>query len=264
MKVRNQNGFSAIETMVVMVVLAAIIGAVVYVMNKNKSENDVTQPQQTSQNNREQSSDEAGPKLQNLGLASLDSINVTKEALREYSTSGHKGMYVFGEKLPGTPTRLNPNIEYASLKEGTEVVSAIDGEVVFIKSQADSSDSEVFIATSGNSKWIIGYDHLVNLKAKKGDKVKAGDVIGSPARQGNGLLRFEFQVNRKGNSDDIHVCPSTLLDTSKKDEITSKLKEVQQAWISTSGITNLYDITAQNPVGCMSKELTPAQAEGRN
>ncbi len=260
---KRQNGFSVIEVILVLVVLALIGGMVYYALN-NKSK-DSESGQSTNDKSNSTASDDGPPKLQNLGLASLDSVDVTTNALRDYKSSGHKGLYIFGEELPGTPTRINPNIEYASLKEGTEVVSASDGEVVFIKEQSDSNDSEVFIASSEKSKWIIGYDHIVGLKVKKGDKVKAGDVIGTPARQGNGLLRFEIQVNNeKSSSDSIHVCPVTLLDSSVKSTTTAQLKSIQESWEKVAGDNDMYDIEAQDPVGCMSKEITSAQAEGKS
>jgi len=132
--------------------------------------------------------------LKNFGLKSLDSVSVTNDALREYSSKGLKGFYPFGDKLD--QTRINPNFEFASLKEDTQVIAAIDGVVGFIKEQTDTNDFEVFLQPKDKSMWTVGYDHLKDLKVTKGQQVSAGDILGVPARQNNGQLRFEIQVNK--------------------------------------------------------------------
>lgn len=192
----------------------------------------------------------------------MDEVNVTTAATREFVASGHKGFYIFGDILPGTPVRHNPNFEYASMKEGSKIISAIDGEVGFVKEQPDSKDYEVFLMTSENSHWVIGYDHVTNLKVKKGDKVKVGDTLGEPARQNNGLLRFEFQVNKEDGANTMHICPVTLLDKTVKNSWIEQLQTSQEKWEQVTGL-ELYDTAKQDPAGCLMKEMTPAYAEGR-
>lgn len=254
---KSQQGSSIIEVLIIIFVIIAI-GTIGLFVLKNKDSNNNSSKDNTNQN----TSKDDTPKLMNLGIKSLDSIDVSMNSLRDFNNSGHKGLYIFGDKLPGTPVRLNPNFEFASLKEDTEIVSAIDGEVVFIQEQKDSKDYEVFISTNSNSQWVIGYDHVINLKVNKGDTVKTSQLIGNPARQNNGLLRFEIQINKgKNDSDTKHICPITLLDSSVKDSITAKLSSIQTSWEQLSGY-ELYDTSSQNPIGCLYKELTPAQAQG--
>ena len=198
--------------------------------------------------------------LQNLGLASFDSVDITKNATREYSDKGLKGFYVFGDKLSGG--RTNPNFEYASLKSNTKVISAIDGIVAFIKEQSDSKDSEVFIQPKEGSAWTVGYDHISNLVVKKGAAIKAGDVIGEPAVQNNGLLRFEIQINKDENNTTIHYCPTTLLAANLKSKWVNELIAMQNNWNSTTGLS-LYNISSQDPIGCLKKTMTPSEAEGQ-
>lgn len=201
--------------------------------------------------------------LQNLGLESLDNVLITNDAVREYESMGLKGFYPFGDKLEGkTDSRLNPNFEFSSLKPGTKVVSAIDGVVAFIKEQAETGDSEVFIQSKEGSIWTIGYDHISNLQVKKGDLVKAGDVIGDPTVQGNGALRFEIQVNRDEAGDTTHICPSNLLSGDVRDKLLEDLSVMQQQWNSTTGLS-LYNLQDQNPVGCIKQTMTVAESEGR-
>jgi len=258
----NNSGFTLVETVLVIVVLI-IIGVVGYgVFSRSKKSNTSHSPPPTSSHSEQQTSKPVEDKLeiQNFGLASMDSVDVTTNALREYQSKGLKGFYFFGDKLSGG--RTNPNFEFASLKAGTQIISAIDGVVGNIKEQNEGGkDYEVFIMPSENSAWVIAYDHLTGLKVKKGDKVKVGDVLGQPAMQNNGLLHFEFQINKEGQ-DSTHYCPSTLLASSVRDKQLADLKAMMNSWESKTGI-ELYDIDSQDPVGCLKKTLTPAEAEGQ-
>ena len=250
----NQKGFSVVELIIILLVVGVLgfVGWKVLGSDDKKTESNQGASSQ-------QVDGEADIELQNFGLASLDSVDVTSQALRDFQSQGLKGFYVFGDKLSGG--RTNPNFEFASLKAGTKVVAAIDGIVGFVKQQSETGDYEVFLQPRENSAWTIGYDHLTNVSVKQGDTVKAGDVLGEPAMQNNGLTRFEIQINKDENGSTTHHCPSTLVASSVKDKLLAELAAMQQSWESTSGF-ELYDIAAQNPTGCIVKTLTPAQAEG--
>ncbi len=272
-KLIKESGFALTAVIAVVAAIALVVAAAVLVMQKqnndpanagksgssyskaNVGNNDTNIPKNVNQA-------EPDLRIYNFGLASLSDVGITTNATRDFTKSGHKGLYIFGDILPGTPVRHNPNLEFASLKEGTKLVSAIDGVVGFIKEQPDSSDFEVFLMPNEQSDWIIGYDHVSDVTVKKGDKVKVGDVLGVPTRQGNGLLRFEFQINRnQKGQEDMHICPTTLLDPSVKDSLVKQLKDTQDSWENTTGL-ELYDTTKQDPIGCTQKEMTPAFAQG--
>ncbi len=259
---KNQKGFSVVEVIIVLLLVGAVVFAGLFIKSKqDNNKNDVTA---NGGNNQQTKSgdNEADLVIQNLGITNLDSVDINTQATREFKESGHKGFYVFGDILPGTPVRHNPNFEFASVKENTKIIAAIDGIVGFIKEQPDSNDAEVFLMTNEQSNWIIGYDHLVDLQVKKGDAVKVGQVLGSPARQNNGLLRFEFQVNKnKNGQDDTHICPTALLDNEVKASWEKQLVDMQNEWESASGL-ELYDTSKQDPAGCLMKDMTPAFAQG--
>lgn len=250
----NQKGFGAVELIIILLVIGVLgfVGWKVMDSNDKKTESNQSASSQESDS-------EADIELQNFGLESLDSVDITSRALSEFQSQGLKGFYVFGDKLSGG--RTNPNFEFASLKTGTKVVAAIDGIVGFVKQQLDTGDYEVFLQPKENSAWTIGYDHLTNITVKQGDTVKAGDVLGEPAMQNNGFTRFEIQINKDENGATTHHCPAVLVAASVKDNLLADLAAMQQNWESTSGL-ELYDIAAQNPTGCVMKTLTPAQAEG--
>lgn len=198
--------------------------------------------------------------LQNIGIDTIDNVDINDYAIREFDNHGLKGFYVFGDSLSGG--RLNPTLEFASLKSGTKAVSVIDGIVTFIKEQSETSDFEVFVQPKDGSVWTVGYDHLINVTVTKGQTVKAGDILGEPAKQNNGLTRFEVQINKDVYGETTHYCPITLLGQDIKVEVEKKLLDMQKSWESVTG-KNLYDTDAQDPVGCLKTTLTPAEAEGK-
>ncbi|MEK7625931.1 MAG: M23 family metallopeptidase [Patescibacteria group bacterium] len=258
----NDKGFSHILILIVLVVLATVGFAVYRIASSDKKNNPESTQQSAKSGSQDSSGAEKDLKLQNIGIDNIDNIDITTNAVREYGDKGLKGFYVFGDKLGGKDdVRKNPNFEYSSLKPGTKVISAIDGKVTFIKEQTDSGDREVFIQPKDGSVWIIGYDHLVNVKVKKDDNVKAGDIIGEPGIQNNGLRRFEIQINKEENGSTTHYCPSVLLDSSVKDSVLASLLKMQNNWETTTGL-DLYSVESQNPVGCVVKTMTLKEAEG--
>ncbi|MDQ5972230.1 MAG: hypothetical protein QG553_389 [Patescibacteria group bacterium] len=253
LKKLDQTGSHLIAVSLVIVAIAVVGFAGYRVLGQKKDNN--TNSQQPSK-----TTTESDLVLQNLGIDTLSNVDVTTQATREYQSRGLKGFYIFGEKLDDT--RKNPNFEYASLKTGTKAVAAIDGTVTFVKLQNDSNDYEVMVQPKDGSAWTIGYDHLVKLTVKQGDTVKAGDPLGEPNVQNNGLLRFEVQINKDADGQTTHYCPSNLLAANVKDQLLTELKTMQNQWNTTTGY-QLYDVSQQNPVGCLKTTMTPAEAEGR-
>lgn len=252
MTFKNQKGFSHLLIIPILLVLAGI-GFAAYRVTKNNP------PAESSEKKIAVDESEPDIVLQNIGIDDIDSIDINDYAVREFDTHGLKGFYVFGDSLSGG--RLNPNFEFSSLKDDTKVVSAIDGVVTFIKEQSETSDFEVFVQPKDGSAWTVGYDHLVNVVVTKDQTVKAGDTLGEPAVQNNGLTRFEMQINKDVGGETTHYCPTVLLDIDVKSAIEEKLLEMQRSWESVTG-KELYDTDAQDPIGCLKTTLTPSEAEG--
>ncbi len=232
--------------------------------DRDNGENRENTTQNTTQNNGSSNSDskkvdtnEPAIVLKNVGVASVNSSTVySRFAVQDYSKSSMKGLYVFGDNLPGN--RINPNFEFSSVKADTKVIAAMDGTITFIKEQAESKDSEVFLQTKENSIWIIGYDHLVDLKVKKGDTVKAGDVLGMPAVQNNGLYRFEMQINKEVGGVTTYHCPVSLLDPAVKASVEADLTTTLNAWEAVLK-QDLYNQSSLSPMGCTKPVLEASE-----
>lgn len=254
---QNQKGSALIAVIAVVAVAGLLVFTFINFAGKN---DDKVDNQKVS---TVQDKPESAPELENLGVDILGGTLVTDQAVREFSSMGLKGFYVFGDKLGGkSDTRLNPNFEFAAVKPDSAIIAAVSGKVVNIKEQTGSGDAEIFIQPFDGSEWTIAYDHIVNVKVTKGSSVKAGDVLGNAAVQGNGLNRFEIQVNRDQDGQTTHYCPAGLLKSSVKQSLASELKTLQERWEQQTGL-ELYDSAAQDPVGCLKTTMTVNEAEGR-
>ena len=208
------------------------------------------------------------PQLQNVGLESFDSVDYSFNAVFSFKDSGHKGFYIFGDELPGDGPikRKNPTFEFASLKDNTRIVAAIDGVVAFIKEQPESNDFEVFLQPKEGSSWVLGYDHVVNVAVTRGATVKAGDFLGNPGRQQNGLLRFELQINQdvttNGSVVTTHFCPTFLLAQAVRDKVLADMTTTMDTWEKNFNL-ELYDPSRHALVGCIKPTLTTDESEGR-
>lgn len=266
-QINDQSGATHF-VIIAVVAIAAIIGFVGIKVARHsvQRKDDVSKRSESSEGARGKEQNSIGTTqepdiaLQNIGLENMSRVDITQNAVLEFKNKGLKGFYIFGDKLSGG--RQNPNFEFASIKEGSKVISAIDGVIGFIKEQPESNDFEVIVQPKDQSVWTIAYDHLTNLSVKKGDVVKSGMPLGEPSRQNNGLLRFEIQINKDINGQTTHYCPSSLLAPKVKDTILSELSTMQQSWEATTKL-ELYDTMAQSPVGCIKPTLSPTDAEGR-
>lgn len=198
-------------------------------------------------------------RLENLGVNTIDSIYVDKEYIRNFNAGGRKGLYVFGETIERN--RKNPALEFTPVIKDTPIIASIDGEVSYILNQDQSSDYEVFLKPSNSSPWQVSYDHLTDVTLKVGDKLKAGDIVGKPALQNNGFYRYEIQVYKNDENGGKHICPTSVLSEAVKDMWLKGLRDLQLQW-NQGAQRIMYDTESQEPIGCVTLELTNEEAEG--
>ncbi|NMH89143.1 M23 family metallopeptidase [Flavivirga algicola] len=124
------------------------------------------------------------------------SLSITPIAINEISS-----FIAFGETL--SQNQLNPTIEYITNHANILVQSASGGYVEAIQMNSNIDDFEIWVKPSNNSQWLIIYDHILNIKVSVGDKINAGDVLGSIGI-GN---RTELQINQINHNQEIAYCP---------------------------------------------------------
>lgn len=167
--------------------------------------------------------------------------------------------FMFGQELPKNsadePQRLNPNFEFRSIATQIDIIAAIDGIVVDIKQQADSSDYELFLIPSEDSPWVVGYDHIVSPTVKRGDTVKVGQKLGLIAPENSGGYRYELQINN--TADDMMYCPTTYF--ADHESLSKQFIQLVDDWEKWYG----KDVYPRHDGGCLAPWMTVAESEGR-
>lgn len=255
-----QHGFAHV-LLLFLVVIVAVVGFVAFRFSQanNRVAVDTTESSSTQVT---QKSDQ--PTIKHLGI-DLDYYNqATKRAgdieFRQFNTNAGGMDAIFqeygrlgGENTPGGQRR-NPQPTFM-VPAGTEVHAIADGTVVEIP-VLHSNDYSVMIQPKG-SDLIFEVEHVKNVKVKKGDIVKAGDVIAEAsdydAKNYAGLALVEIGILKPGNPPS-HVCVFDYLDDSIKNETLKKITALENAWEAFVNDENVYDQSAEVIPGCVTRD----------
>ena len=149
---------------------------------------------------------------------------------------------------------------------GTPVISMVDGTVCNL-SKVWSNDYTVGVAPIGTPCMMVAatvlfeHEHLINPMVKVGDKVKAGQQIGTVSdynqhwkAKGFGMIEIGVFFVKKGSNKSWHACLGNYLAPAKRDSMLAVLTSVQMAWMAELSDPTLYDLGAQNPVVCLTND----------
>lgn len=263
----KQHGFAVVEIIIVLLVVALIGGAVFFVFSKNNSETASVTSSSTQDTQNQESEKQPGVKIKHLGV-NLDYYDPATNKAGDFVFTKAKfsagetmqmlfmnyGFVIPGNSASGGQSKANPQPTFI-LPLGTKVHSLIDGEV-FDVPKLYSDDYSVMVQGEGNDL-IFETEHIINVKVKKGDKVKAGDVIGEvsgySAHGYDGLGLVEIGILKGGNQPS-HICPFDYLDDSIKDETLKKITALQKSWEEYRGDSSIYDESKIVTPGCESKD----------
>ena len=153
----------------------------------------------------------------------------------------------FGEKLL-------PEIGF-NVPVGTKVVSPIDGVIIDVKFYEPSQDYLVSMKTDESSPWIVGFEHIYNLRMKAGDKVLAGqelaEVSPSYGRTEFGNVEINVWI---GGQNIIKYCPFEFLDESLKQVYEEKIHQLARDWEEFIG-KNVYSQEDWVAPGCLLHDI---------
>ena len=151
-----------------------------------------------------------------------------------------------GEGAIGSGT-VNPQpVLYAPL--GTAVLAIKTGTVIKV-TKLYSNDYNIMIAAENDKKNVWELEHVIDVKVKEGDRVKAGQAIAKVGdfderyTPGIGLVEFGLLINSSGPP--THICPFKKIAPSAKDRITSELTAIIAADKKRG-----YDSGPMEVIGC--------------
>lgn len=202
--------------------------------------------------------------LANLGGATFGTHDTSAKTAgdvrmtRDYLNDGFTiAVYMFGQALEGKVGNPmpNPNIEFAGLDTQITIVSAIDGIVGFVKAQADTDDTAVFLQPSEGSIWTVGYDHIVDVTVKQGDRVRVGQTIGKASPHRNGVYRYELQINKDVNGVTTFHCPVELLASNVRETTRTGMEQFITDWNTLMG----RDVYGPVTSACVKPVLTVSE-----
>ena len=131
---------------------------------------------------------------------------------------------------------------------GTVVLAIKTGTVIKI-SKLYSNDYNIMIAAENDKKNVWELEHVIDVKVKEGDKVKAGQPIAKVGdfderyTPGIGLVEFGLLINSSGPPS--HICPFKKIAPSAKSRITSELTAIIAADKERG-----YDSGPMEVIGC--------------
>ncbi len=251
----KKSGFAVLELIIAILCLSAIVGLGIFIVNKNKSSDNTTTTSATSKGAKS-----GEPKIKHIGvnLGYYDAVSnkagdftFTKEKL-----ALNRVFFEYGYVVPANSVgaeKKNPQPTFI-LPLGSKVHALVDGTVENVPTLY-SGDYSIMVKTEG-SDLIFETEHVINVKVKKGDSVKAGDVIAEvsdyDAKNYAGMGLVEIGILKSGNPPS-HLCPFDYLDDSIKEETFKKITALQKSWEEYIGDTSIHDESSAEVPGCVSR-----------
>lgn len=169
---------------------------------------------------------------------------------------------LYGDVVQGI---LEPQMAFIA-PLGTPVISMIDGTVCDVPTLY-SNDFSVRVAPAGTSCMqggaaiLFEHEHLISPLVKVGDKVKAGQRLGSVSdyngnwkAKGMGMIETGVFFSKAGSTQPWHACLANYLAPASKAAMIATLTSIENAWIAERSDSSLYNLAAQNPVGCLTQD----------
>lgn len=169
---------------------------------------------------------------------------------------------IYGEQIKGGIQE--PQMAFIA-PLGTPVIAMLDGTVCDLP-KLYSGDYSIRVVPKGTkcsgeqAAVLFEHEHVLSPRVKVGSKVKAGQVIATvsdynPHWKDKGFGMVEtgvFFAKNDGAGRPWHACPSRFLAKGSKAGMLTTLRSIEQAWIAERNDPALYDLAAQNPLGCLT------------
>jgi len=171
---------------------------------------------------------------------------------------------LYGEQIASKGGMQEPQMAFIA-PLGTPVISMLDGTVCDLP-KLYSGDYSIRVAptgikcSGGGAMALFEHEHVLSPRVKVGSKVKAGQVIATVSDynphwkdKGFGMVETGVFFNTNdGSGWPMHACPSKFLAKGSKAGMLATLKSVEEAWVAERNDPALYNLAAQNPLGCLT------------
>ena len=178
---------------------------------------------------------------------------------------------LYGATLKSKPDVESPQMAFIA-PLGTPVISMVDGTVCDL-ANLWSGDYSIRVAPPGiackgaAADVLFEHEHVINPKVKVGSKVKAGQVIATVSdynphwkAKGSGMVETGVFFGKRKSTGPWHACLANYLAPGSKATMLAVLRSIEEAWNVERNDPSLYDLGAQNPVGCLTgKDVTDAK-----
>jgi hypothetical protein len=179
----------------------------------------------------------------------------TKDILFEDSYVESKWVFVeFGGRGQRKNDPPHSNIEYwFFVPLGTEVIAPIDG-IARISYFDHAQDYGINFYPRDGSPWTVSFEHVIDVRIKDGDFVKAGDVVAVAAPRINNKVAMTELAVWAGGQNVVKYCPFDFLDESLKPVYKEKLHQLAKDWEAFLG-KNIYNEEQWVSPGCLKDKI---------
>lgn len=256
-KKHSQNGIAVIGVVVLVIIVAIVAGSGYLVFGKKSSDNS------NESVSTAESTETKEAKIKHIGV-NLDYYDPATNKAGDFTFTKEKFefsrlFFEYGFTVPANsagPEKRNPQPTFI-LPLGTKVHALVDGEVYDVP-KLYSDDFSIQVKAEG-SDLLFETEHVINVTVKKGDKVKAGDVIAEvsdyDARNYAGFGLVEIGVLKGSSSGPPqHLCTFDFLDESIKEDTLKKITAFQKSWEEYIGDPTIYDEANAYMPGCVFSE----------
>jgi len=155
---------------------------------------------------------------------------------------------------PTGPKQI-PNFEFY-VRPTAVVVAPASGMIWRVVFHADFDDYAILIRERNEGFLWVEIDHVSNPTVKAGDRVTAGQTIGTAGKTGDVRLgRVELQVSDGNRQPVMHFCPNVAFAPSATADIEARLSRLMQDIEARNLNSNIYNEATMFRVGCNMEKV---------
>jgi hypothetical protein len=177
--------------------------------------------------------------------------------------TGQAGDFVFdktlgmalADKKIFTEFGVTRELSYNMVNKDAPVTAVADAKVSEVKVDPESADFTVSLTYNDN--WTIVQRHLRDVKVKRGESVKAGQVLGKVALNVNGKTGYTSIELREGSGRGKAAsrCPWMFLSPTIENDVLQKYSNLMSQWETFMGDIAIYTQDDQPFPGCVATQI---------